>query len=75
MQHWEYCEVRWVPDRITCSVYSARGFEKRALEPILWGQLLADLGNQGWEMTGVTSSPMQEHEYYFYFKRPFVNSQ
>ncbi len=74
MQRWEYCEVRWVPDRITCSIYSAHGFERRSLESVLWGQLLADLGSQGWEMTGAISSPMQEHEYYFYFKRPLVSS-
>ena len=32
----------------------------------------AKLGYDGWEMVSCTASPVGAHEYYFYFKRPYV---
>ncbi len=69
MQRWEYCEVTWNPDKISCSICSAHGLEKRSLETSSWEQLLANLGSDGWEMISMMPSPKQQHEYFFYFKR------
>jgi hypothetical protein len=73
MQRWEYCEITWNSEQILCSICSARGIEKRSLDAP-WEKILATLGSDGWEMTGVMPSPTGEQEYFFYFKRPLGSS-
>ena len=71
MTKWEYCDVTWKPDQVAIS-FCKLGEDAlvRTYETSLWPQLLARLGDEGWEMTGCVGSPMQVHEYFYYFKRP-----
>ena len=71
MTRWEYCEAVWQPETIVVTMPVPDE------EPVPttyaateWPQVLATLGNDGWEMVACTPSPVGMHEYYFYFKRP-----
>jgi len=71
MTRWEYCEVTWQPAQVTVTSIPAYGELQTDTYPTTeWPQLLAKLGEDGWEMVSCTSSPVGAHEYYFYFKRP-----
>jgi hypothetical protein len=68
---WEYCEVTWQPAQVTIS-FSKLDDEAtvKSYDASAWPQLLARLGDEGWEMTGCMISPMQIQEYFMIFKRP-----
>ena len=35
-----------------------------------WPQILAKLGDDGWEMVAALGAPTGANEFYYYFKRP-----
>jgi hypothetical protein len=68
---WEYCEVTWQPAQVVISFCKLDDEPMvKSYESAIWPQLLARLGEEGWEMTGCMSSPMQIQEYFMVFKRP-----
>ena|ERR1051326_8828232 len=78
MQLWEYCEVAWTPKQVVIRIYSQND---TSMHPNIyqgvqkseeWGALLAQLGADGWEMTGVVPTKPADHTLY-YFKRPMDN--
>ena len=71
MQFWEYCEVAWTPKQIIVRVYTQRdkGSYEGVMKPKEWGILLAQLGADGWELTGVVPTKPANHTLY-YSKRP-----
>lgn len=71
MTRWEYCDVTWQPQQVVISFCKLREEPMvKTYDTPMWPQLLARLGDEGWEMTGCMSSPLQVQEYFFYFKRP-----
>jgi hypothetical protein len=74
MQLWEYCEVAWTPKQVVIRVYSQRdtNMYQGVQMPGEWGALLAQLGADGWELTGVVPAQPANHTLY-YFKRPMDN--
>lgn len=70
MTQWEYCEVWWEPNQISVNVYSRNGITQQKHDPSEWPTVLAQLGADGWELTGVLPSSAGTHEYWYYFKRP-----
>ena len=72
MIRWEYCEAIWRPDVVELTMPTPDEAPPAASYPTAqWLQVLAQLGVEGWEMTGVAPSATSAHEYFFYFKRPF----
>jgi hypothetical protein len=71
MTRWEYCEVVWQPETVVLTVPAPDEEAAPTSYPAeQWPQVLATLGNDGWEMATCTPSPVGMHEYCFYFKRP-----
>jgi hypothetical protein len=81
MQRWEYCRVNWKHDGILFCIFGSQ--EDKQLEVSAWQQLIADLGNEGWELVGIVHSndwrnmvgysvPQIFNEFSFYFKRPLL---
>jgi hypothetical protein len=71
MMRWEYCEVTWQPVQVVisfCRLNEAPLIKN--YESDTWPQILARLGDEGWEMTGCMGSAMQVQEYFLYFRRP-----
>jgi hypothetical protein len=73
MTRWEYADVTWQPDQVIVTTVEDGDRPTTETYPATeWPQLLAKLGYDGWEMVSCTASPVGAHEYYFYFKRPYV---
>jgi hypothetical protein len=71
MTRWEYCDVTWQPVDIIVTTCAAGGEPQvETFDAQTWPQLLARLGDDGWELVSAIASPMGVHEYFFYFKRP-----
>lgn len=71
MTRWEYREAVWQPDQVIVTDPSMDGRPTvEVYDATEWYGLLAQFGDDGWEMVNCTGSPMGVHEYYFYFKRP-----
>ena len=75
MFQWEYCEVAYTPKQVLIHVYSERdnGKYEGIQKPEEWGELLAQLGADGWELVGVVPTRPANHTLY-YFKRPLNSS-
>ncbi|HLZ58696.1 MAG TPA: hypothetical protein VKR06_17290 [Ktedonosporobacter sp.] len=70
MPQWEYCEVAWTPQQIIIHMYRDRGmWYEGAQQPEAWGALLAQLGDDEWEMVSAVPTNTTGHTLY-YFKRP-----
>ena len=70
MSRWEYCEVWWEPNQITVNICNVGGSQEEKYESAEWFNVLAKLGDEGWELTGVLASPSGSQQYWYYFKRP-----
>lgn len=69
MPQWEYCEVAWTPKQIVIHIYSSEGMLYDAIQPsAAWGELLAKLGDDEWEMVAAVPTRPANHTLY-YFKR------
>ena len=70
MMRWEYCDVTYQPEQVIISFCRLKEEPMvRTYEGPMWPQLLARLGEEGWEMIGCMSSPLGAPEYFFYFER------
>jgi hypothetical protein len=71
MTRWEYCDITWQTTEVTVTRCEANGEPwAESFDTQTWPQLLAKLGDDGWEMVTALVSPAGGHEYFFYFKRP-----
>ena len=70
MSRWEYCEAVWRPDVVELTIPTTDATVEPSTYPAdQWLQVLAQLGDAGWELVSCTASAAGAHEYYFYFKR------
>jgi hypothetical protein len=68
---WEYCELVWKPEGISIIILNVSENQNvRNYDAKSFHKTIAQLGLDGWELTGVMSSPTGAHEYFYYFKRP-----
>jgi hypothetical protein len=70
MSRWEYCEAVLRPDVVELTIPTPEETPAPATYPAgQWLQVLAQLGDAGWELVSFTPSAAGDHEFYFYFKR------
>ncbi len=74
MKRWEYCEATWQPAQVVVTFgYRDDSPSVETFDSVDWPQILAQLGSDGWELVSTMASPVGEHEFYFYFKRPLID--
>jgi hypothetical protein len=70
MSRWEYCEAFWRPDVVELTIPTPDEIPAPTTYPAAqWLQVLAQLGDAGWELVSCTPSAGGDQEFYFYFKR------
>jgi hypothetical protein len=70
MSRWEYCEAIWRPDGVELTIPTPDETPAPTNYPAAqWLQVLAQLGDAGWEMVACTPSAGGDQEFFFYFKR------
>lgn len=86
MQKWEYCtliidhyETNGTREKVTFILYTLSGNEEEAVMRENFGQFLAQLGREGWELAGVSSDqPPPSGACYresWVFKRPLKDAR
>ena len=80
IQKWEYCKLTIDhfegdrPQNVTFVQYSTSGASPRSIKPTEFGQFLAQLGLESWELAGVSSDqpspPDVLYRESWVFKRP-----
>jgi hypothetical protein len=80
VQRWEYCKLTIdhfesdKPQRVTFYQYSTTGETQQSVVPAEFGQFLAQLGLESWELAGVSSDqpspPGVLYRESWVFKRP-----
>jgi len=76
MVQWEYAEVwyeqKMMAVRVVVNTFSLRGNNQQEHSGKEWGNVLARMGAEGWELVSVMASPTGTHQYWYYFKRPIA---
>ena len=70
MQRWEYCEVYWTSDGSVALFHRRNPRDRRKHEAPDPEALVAELGEDGWELVSVGATPDDDEERWI-FKRPF----